>query len=302
MKNGISLQKVSVIVPVYNAEKNIEKLIDSLIKQDYPSDSYEIIFIDNNSTDSTYNLIKKNILEYPIKLFKETNIQSSYAARNRGILNSSHDILAFTDSDCIANPKWILNGVETLIREHAGLVGGAIQFYYSDQKTASEMYDSISGIQTKAYIHERNAAPTANLFVNRALFEKLGPFPDDVKSGGDLQWTYNATKKGYKLVYSDNAIVYHPSRTFTQLLRKQFRAGTGLTLFKTREGDVNNKIYEGILRFIFYPTTSTIDKWIQERGTPEMRGKIMRMLAISYLCKISYGFGFLLTFLKKKIA
>src|SRR3990167_5093364 len=94
---------ISVIVPFHNAEKHIEQCITALLSQSFPSSFYEIIMVDNNSTDNSIKVIMK----YPqIKLLSEKK-QGSYAARNRGVAESKGSVIAFTDSDCIPVPEWL---------------------------------------------------------------------------------------------------------------------------------------------------------------------------------------------------
>lgn len=94
---------ISVVVPFYNAEKYIEKCAEALLTQSYPTTRYEIIMVDNNSTDRSVDLIKK----YPrIKLLSQQK-QGSYAARNQGVAASKGTILAFTDADCVPSSDWL---------------------------------------------------------------------------------------------------------------------------------------------------------------------------------------------------
>ncbi len=102
---------ISIIVPVHNNEMTIDSLLDSLLNQSYPNDKYEIIMVDNNSSDNT----RKIISNYPVTLLDEQNIQSSYAARNRGVRGAKGKILAFTDGDCIPDRYWIATGIEKLL-------------------------------------------------------------------------------------------------------------------------------------------------------------------------------------------
>ena len=160
-----SLPFISIVIPVYNDEKNICKLIESLKEMNYPKELIEIIVVDNNSNDRTKYFLKK----YNIKYFKENKIQSSYAARNKGIENASGEIIAFTDSDCIVTTNWLKEGVNALIKCGADLVAGKVQFYFSKNGSAAEYYDSITYMQNEIYVRDKSSACTANLFVKITL-------------------------------------------------------------------------------------------------------------------------------------
>ena len=101
---------VSVIVPAYNSPKRTAKCIQALLNQSYPKNSYEIILIDNGSSDDTV----KTIQEYPVIFLSEKTIKSPYAARNKGIKNAKGDIIAMIDINCTPNRHWIHAGVETI--------------------------------------------------------------------------------------------------------------------------------------------------------------------------------------------
>jgi glycosyltransferase AglE len=217
-------KSISIIIPIYNTSDNLNLLIESLINQNYPEKFYEIIAVDNNSTDGSDEIIKT----YPqVKLLYEKERQSSYAARNLGILHSKYDIMAFIDSDCIASENWLQEAIHTFNAFDADLVGGNVVFRYSMRKSSFEILDSITHMQIEHNITKQGIAKTANLFVKRGVFDKIGLFNTKLKSGGDVEWTWKAVKKNYKLTYSQKAIVYHPARNAKELLRKQFRIGQG---------------------------------------------------------------------------
>ena len=296
MNNGKmnSIPSVSVIVPAYNAEKNIATLIESLLDLDYPKELLEILIIDNNSNDRTKEIIK----QYPVKLLEEKNIQSSYAARNCGIRNTKSEILAFIDSDCIATPQWVKEGVKKLVSESADLVGGKVEFFYSEYKTSAELYDSITHMQIESDIKDRNVAKTANLFVESYLFDKIGMFPDQVKSGGDVQWTSNATRNGFSLVYAPKAVVKHPARSLKPLIKKRYRIGKGVAQIWISEKESLLKITYSVFILFLPPRLSFIKKMIYQRGTPEMNKKTLNVWYVSYLCNLSMGLGILMLFIK----
>jgi glycosyltransferase involved in cell wall biosynthesis len=97
--------KISVVLPVYNAETYIEDCIRALLSQNYPVDQYEIIMVDNNSKDRSPEIIKR----YPDIKYLKRSKQGSYAARNTGILQAKGEIIAFTDADCEPSVDWLKN-------------------------------------------------------------------------------------------------------------------------------------------------------------------------------------------------
>jgi len=286
-----SFPSVSVVIPAYNAEKNIVTLIESLLNLDYPKEKIELIIIDNNSTDETKYVIKK----YPIKLFEENRIQSSYAARNKGINHANGEIIAFTDSDCIVTPQWVKEGVKKLISESADLAGGKIEFIFSDKKTVAEIYDSIMNMQTEEFIKNFGTAPTANLFVKSTLFSEIGLFPE-VESGGDFQWTAKATREGYSLVYAPGAIVRHPARTLKPLLVKNYRVGKGALPFYLSRGNPLWKSFILFFRAISPPNYSKIKEATKD-NVPEINRNILELWLVAYICKFSRALGILVSFL-----
>ena len=94
---------ISIVIPVYNDAKNLERLLSSLKKQ--TSKDFEIIVIDDCSTDVAYDIAKK----YASKFIKNKSNKGPAFSRNIGIKNSSGKIIAFTDSDCEAAIDWIDN-------------------------------------------------------------------------------------------------------------------------------------------------------------------------------------------------
>ena len=286
-----SLPTVSIIVPVHNDKKNIAKLIHSLLSQDYPKRLYEIIIVDNNSTDGSKEIIKR----FPVKLLEERRIQSSYAARNKGIKNAKNEIIALIDSDCIATSQWLKEGTKKLVSEDADLVGGRVEFVYSERKTAAEFYDSLTHMQVEAYIKKQNVSPTANLFVKSFLFNRIGLFPDWVESGGDFHWTGKATRDGFLLVYSPAAIVKHPTRTLKTLLKKKFRVATGAIPMWINQGKTFRSIVYLTLKNFFPPRLSRIKKLANQIPKKELNNKFLRIWLVSYLCKLSSGLSILVS-------
>ena len=121
--------KISVIIPAYNAERTIVSCLESIVKQSLIPQ--EIIVIDNNSIDKTPPLVKKfieNNKKSNIMLTREFKKGAS-AARNKGIGLAKGEIIAFTDSDCIAHKNWIRDVRKAFDDENIGGVAGNIFGY-----------------------------------------------------------------------------------------------------------------------------------------------------------------------------
>lgn len=223
---GVSTTSVSVVIPVYNAENTIGQCLDSVLNQDLPDIEYEVIVVDNGSTDATPNIV----LQYnQVQYIQSPISRNSYSARNAGIQQATGDSIVFTDADCTVDTHWLHRGITALNTEQTELVAGNIVFTYSTSPTAAEIYDSLVHMQQQRAVEQRNLAFTANLFVQKTVFEQYGLFPETHRSGGDAAFTANATLNGATLVFAPQAKVYHPARTGSELLKKAFRVGTGKT-------------------------------------------------------------------------
>jgi glycosyltransferase involved in cell wall biosynthesis len=289
---------VSVILPHYNNSRQLSKLLEALEKQRYPQDSFEIIVVDNGSADKVDHLASR----FNIRLAFEKDIRGSYAARNKGIQMAKGEILCFTDSDCTPHENWIAEGVKTLSQQDAHLVGGNVIFTFSDKKRAAEYYDAITNMGIEDSAIKRQVAKTANLFIKKQVLEKTGLFPVQLKSGGDIYLTAKAVKNRFRLVYSPGAIVYHPARTFFQLLKKSGRVGAGKAgIFKLLKKDTK-KIPKKVFRsrsFLTHLNPLDIKRRLKKNGYQAGFFKFLAILCVSY-CYLSTMFLSLLYHLYMK--
>ena len=107
-----NLPFISIVVPALNEEKLLCQCLSSLRKQDYAGD-YEIIVVDNNSTDRTREIASR----FGVKVASELNIGTGWA-RQRGLLEAGGKIVAFIDADTIAPRRWLRTLVRHLTRNH----------------------------------------------------------------------------------------------------------------------------------------------------------------------------------------
>jgi glycosyltransferase involved in cell wall biosynthesis len=214
---------VSVIIPVRNSEKSIIGTLESLKKIDYPEDRFEIIIIDNKSTDRTPLILK----DYPFKVLSEDKKLGSYAARNRGITNAKGDLLVFTDGDCIVTRDWISSYVKYFQETPSDLIAGTIEIVIKSKESICETYDKCKFDQ-EFFVREFHFGATANLLVRKMVFEKIGVFDNSLVSSGDLEFCQRAYRSGFKINYCNSALVQHPARSnLMALLKKEARIGFG---------------------------------------------------------------------------
>jgi glycosyltransferase involved in cell wall biosynthesis len=284
---------ISIIIPIYNAEKYIEKLLQSLFKQSYEGD-FEIITVDNKSTDNSRAILNK--YKDKVIILEQNNIASSYVSRNLAIKKSKGNILAFIDADCIADKDWLKNGIESMEKYNANIIGGAVKFYFSEKPTVSEYFDSISHFQFKKSFQTQKSIGAGNLFVKKEIFNNVGLF-DNVKSGGDISWTNKAYNAGYKLIYSDDVIVYHPARKLGELLHKQLRLGSSLRSHKKLKTNYTLSKKTLWQRISPFYSVKTIKELAKGNDNEEIiRKKIVKIWAVASLCKTTKLIGYFLSF------
>lgn len=220
---------VSIIIPAYNAQDTIKICLDSILNLDYPREKMEIIVVNNNSTDSTEDIVRN----YPITVLREEDVQSSYASRNKGINNAKGQILAFTDTDCIVSPQWLKKLLSSYNNPDYGCFAGKIEAY--ETETLAEEFAAIDE-ENHDQKHSLEAgylpaANTANVAYRKEVLQEIGLFNNSLRSGGDAELTWRFVKHGkYKIDYKTDAIVYHKHRTSIRgLYRQHIKYGESIT-------------------------------------------------------------------------
>ncbi len=117
---------VSIVVPVYNRADEIGACLESLLSLDYPASKREIIVVDDASEDRTAAVVA----QWDVKLIKRESNHGQSAARNVGVAAATGEIVAYIDSDCIADPSWLRDLVPYFQDSRNVLVGGYVDSFY----------------------------------------------------------------------------------------------------------------------------------------------------------------------------
>ena len=204
---------VSIIIPAKNAESTIRKCLNSILRVNYPS--YELIIIDDGSTDDTPKILS----EYKdIKTITTSGIGPS-KARNIAAKEAKGEFIAFTDADCAVDVNWLnelLSGFKII--PEASACGGRQELPQdaSDFEKNVFIFMKKTGFITdymrkinKNGIIEVNHNPSCNAIYKKSVFLKEGGFLENLWPGEDVELDYRLRKKKYKLVFNPKAIVYH---------------------------------------------------------------------------------------------
>lgn len=254
--------RVSVIVPVLNGGRRVERCLEALRNQTWPASRLEIIVVDNGSVDDT----RARVRDHGAVLMVERSAASPYVARNAGLARARGEVLAFTDADCIPAKDWVEQGLAELERQGADLAGGQVRFSFGEHATAGELLDAVKNLDNERSIAELGAAKTGNLFVTRRVFDALGGFAADRRSGGDVEFTGRASGAGFALVYAPDALVEKRARRAPALARKQYRVGRGELRYWRERGMSEREIARRIVRGFLPPRPSYVRARLRERA------------------------------------
>jgi len=190
---------ISIIIPTYNRKKSLQKTLKVLQNQSYKD--FEIIVVDDGSSDSTENFIKTN---YPQIKFLKQNNQGPGTARNTGIKKAQGEIIAFTDDDCVPNKNWLKNALPYFKDPKIIAVEGA---------TLKNDFITPTSIPIINYFGQKYS--TCNMFYRKKTLEELNGFDERFKfAGEDTNLARRALKKG-KIKFVPSVKVIHPVKHYS---------------------------------------------------------------------------------------
>ena len=223
---------VSVIIPIRNEEKYIERCIKSIINQDYPLENIEVIFVDGESQDKTREIVYKYISEYNgiIKIFDNPDKTVPYAM-NIGIKNAIGDYIIRLDAHSEYSNDYISKCISTLEKTDADNVGGlAITKGYGfigdafSKVLSSKFGVGNSGFRTNASSGYVDTVPFGAF--KRETFGKYGYYDERLTRNQDYELNYRIRKNGGKIyLNSDIKLTYYCRNTITGIIKQSYQNG-----------------------------------------------------------------------------
>lgn len=211
---------ISVVIPTYTRLETLKLTLDSLVAQSCSSERFEIIVVDNNSTDDTAKYVRdfaSKHSKYQIRYCLEKT-QGLSAAKNRGTREAKADYVAFIDDDAKATKGWLEKAVEIIKDKAPKIFGGPIYPFYLTEKPDwfKDEYEIRMHAEQTGWMPERSYISGSNAFFSKEILKQLGGFPEELGMKGDqlsygeeTYLCYIAQQNGVKLYYDIDLMVKH---------------------------------------------------------------------------------------------
>ncbi|MFA7630445.1 MAG: glycosyltransferase, partial [Candidatus Neomarinimicrobiota bacterium] len=249
--------RFSIIVPTFNRLDEIRELLESLEKQTLGKDAFEVLVVDDGSTDDTAAYVAEKLKQGRLNLrFLSQDHQGPGPARNLGMENAQGEYYLFIDSDCIAHEGWLKAYHAALTEKVAGFGGpDRVREDFSPLQKAIDYsmtsFLTTGGIRGSSKKKISKYYPRSfNMGVHADVVKKIGGF-GSLRHGQDIEFTHRVRKEG-KVIKVMDAVVYHKRRTSLKRFFKQ--------VYNWGVARINlYKIDKGMLEFIhFFPFVATV--------------------------------------------
>ncbi|MFC4258496.1 glycosyltransferase [Marinobacter lacisalsi] len=217
------LPSVSIVIPAFNEEQYIEQTLISLRQSDYPSNLIEIIVVDNASSDRTPQIAHR----YADKVLTLTNGNVG-AVRNRGVKESTSDIIIFVDADCLVDRDWVYRGIRRLSENKNCIFGGP----YKTREHANWV-ERLWLLENPNHPRIQPDLLGGCIFVRSVDFKSVGGFNEEMTSGEDSDLSDKFRRQGKTVNISQDLSVVHLGnpQTIGDFLRRQVWHSENYLLF-----------------------------------------------------------------------
>ena len=274
---------ISVIVPTHNRHTALIQCLRALATQRFPSEEYEVIVVDDGSTDRTIETVQALAEEIPVRIIVLRQARRGpAAARNLGVRHAQGKFVAFLDDDSVPEPDWLAEMVSAF--DNAPNVGGV-----SGRRVARAEPGTLASLIEKYIYTPQRSVATNNIAYRKVVVDLVGGFDEKfpVPAWEDVDLAARVQDRGYRIIFSDHAIVTHPCEgDWPTFRRKGIINGLGLAyfvrkyLFRRPQRALFHLAYE-LWHLVYFPW------WVI--GWPGGERGIARRLRFARACDTLHG-------------
>ncbi|MEM2703218.1 MAG: glycosyltransferase family 2 protein [Candidatus Bathyarchaeia archaeon] len=233
---------VSIIVPVKDEEKVVDRLLKALLRLDYPSEKREILIVEDGSTDRTVDICLEYVKQYPnlIRLLHKPVSNGKPSALNYALKHAKGEIIAFFDADNVPEPDVLKRAVTYFNEPSVAAIQGRLCSINADENMLTKFVSYEEAAWCEAYLRGKDVLGLfvhlrgTCQFIRRDVLEKLGGF-DEKALSEDMELSARLVEAGYTIKYASDICSWQetPSRvgTFFQQRTRWYR-GTMQVAFK----------------------------------------------------------------------
>lgn len=214
----------AIIIPHFEDATRLARCLGALAPQlaARPAGEVEVVVVDNGSRAG----FADGLPAVPgVRLVHESR-RGAAEARNRGLQETTAEVLIFLDSDCLPAPDWLATALDLFGNSDFGsadLIGGQVAVFDETPppRTGAQAFEAVFAFDNRAYVQTKGFSVTANLVARREVYRRIGGFRAGLSE--DKDWCQRATAAGFALVYADTLRVGHPSRGDWAALARKWR-------------------------------------------------------------------------------
>jgi glycosyltransferase involved in cell wall biosynthesis len=243
------MRDLSVVIPTYNRCETVQKAISAYFNQTAVENIYEIIVVDDGSTDSTGDIIARlsERSVRPIRYFRQEN-KGPAAARNLGIREACSELILFTDDDIIPGPSLVAEHLDWHGRfpESSVALLGNVTWADEVRPTPFMAWYGADFLFSYADFVGRTELDytdfyTCNISLKTAFMRGNGTFDEEFKVAAyeDIELGFRLKKAGMRLLYNPNALAYHQQYvSFDDACRRARKSGLAEEIFRKKEAGI----------------------------------------------------------------
>lgn len=273
--------RVSVVVPTHNRGETLQENIESVLDQTYAD--YEVIYVDDASTDATPNLLDEYARVCPQRM---RTLRVGYGApgptRNAGVRSARGELLLFTDDDVCVPRDWVAGMVERLDRGRLDALCGGIAPYSMETAIERYLHYRVLGALGRTAGVVR-AAPMMNFLIRKSVFDRVGGFSAErLAAAEDWEFCHRLTAHGVRIHYDPSVTVDHRYQSQIGPAMDRMRASgeAGVTIWLKHHPGAGMYTVYSLLRCFASPL------WIPLRYPLDLYGVAIRMEFIFAMARL----------------